>query len=83
MANYDSSTGRQPQFSTYEARDLLAKEAVYLVDFNPDGWAVGDLWNPPLPMTYSRGNSLGTDLNRQMPSAGASTHRATRCRSPR
>ena len=27
-------------------------------------------WNPPLPTTYTRGNSIGTDLNRQMP-----THR--------
>ncbi len=70
VANYDSSTGREPRLHEYEVRELLAKEAVYLVDFNSDGWAVGDLWNKPLPMTYSRGNSLGTDLNRQMPSVG-------------
>src|SRR5687768_16992637 len=68
--NYESSTGKVPQFHQYEARELLAKEAVYLVDFNVDGWAVGDFWNQPAPMTYSRGNSIGTDLNRQMPSVG-------------
>ena len=68
--NYESSTGRTPKFHQYEARELLAKEAIYLVDFNVDGWAVGDFWNQPAPMTYTRGNSLGTDLNRQMPSVG-------------
>jgi zinc carboxypeptidase len=68
--NYESSTGRKPKFHQYEVRDLLAKEAVYFIDFNVDGWAVGDFWNPPLPSTYTRGNSMGTDLNRQMASIG-------------
>ena len=67
--NYQSSTGRKPIFHAYDARELLAKEAVYLIDFNIDGWAVGDWWaTPPLP--YTRGNSFGTDLNRQMPTIG-------------
>jgi len=68
--NYKSSTGKEPRFHSYEVRDVLAKEAIYLVDFNPDGWAVGDWWNKPAPSTYARGNSIGTDLNRQMPSIG-------------
>jgi len=69
VANYDSTTGRKPAFHSYEARELLAKEAIYLIDFNIDGWAVGDVWNMP-PLPYTRGNSIGTDLNRQMPSVG-------------
>ena len=68
--NYESSTGRKPEFHEYNVADVLAKEAVYLLDFNVDGWAVGDWWNQPAPSTYSRGNSLGTDLNRQMPTIG-------------
>ena len=68
--NYESSTGREPKFHEYNVADVLAKEAVYLLDFNVDGWAVGDWWNPPAPSTYTRGNSLGTDLNRQMPTLG-------------
>jgi hypothetical protein len=67
--NYDSTTGRKPVFHSYEVRDVLAKEAIYLVDFNVDGWAIGDLWAFP-PNIYSRGNSIGTDLNRQMPTIG-------------
>ena len=67
--NYTSTTGRKPVFHSYDVRDLLAKEAVYLVDFNVDGWAIGDLWAFP-PNIYSRGNSIGTDLNRQMPTIG-------------
>ena len=70
VANYESTTGRKPEFHSYEARDLLADQAVYLVDFNIDGWAVGDVWHVP-PLPYSRGNSLGTDLNRQMPTIGS------------
>ena len=69
VANYESTTGRKATFKEYEARDLLAKEVVYLVDFNPDGWAAGDIWNKP-PGLYGRGNSIGTDLNRQMPTVG-------------
>ena len=68
--NYESSTGREPKFHQYNVADVLAKEAVYLLDFNVDGWAVGDWWNQPAPSTYTRGNSLGTDLNRQMPTIG-------------
>ena len=70
VENYESSTGRKPKFHQYEVAGLLAKEAVYLIDFNVDGWAVGDFWNQPAPATYTRGNSIGTDLNRQMPSIG-------------
>src|SRR5687767_9326677 len=68
--NYESSTGRHATLHEYDVSEVLAKEAVYLLDFNTDGWAVGDWWNRPAPATYSRGNSLGTDLNRQMPSIG-------------
>jgi len=69
VANYESTTGRAPAFHEYEARDLLAQETVYLVDFNIDGWAVGDLW-ATTPLPFGRGNSIGTDLNRQMPTVG-------------
>jgi hypothetical protein len=67
--NYESSTGRHQTIHKYDVSDVLAKEAVYLVDFNVDGWAVGDWWNRP-PSPYNRGNSLNTDLNRQMPTVG-------------
>jgi hypothetical protein len=69
VANYESTTGRKPEFHAYEARDLLARQAVYLVDLNIDGWAIGDVWHVPT-QPYARGNSLGTDLNRQMPTVG-------------
>ncbi|MDQ3933963.1 MAG: hypothetical protein M3340_04955 [Actinomycetota bacterium] len=69
VANYDSTTGRKPVFHEYEARDLLARQAVYLVDFNIDGWRIGDVWQVPT-QPYARGNSFGTDLNRQMPTIG-------------
>ena len=69
LPNYQSTTGRAPVFHEYQVRDVLAKQAVYLVDFNIDGWAVGDFWNRP-PVPYTRGNSIGTDLNRQMPTVG-------------
>src|SRR5688572_9671727 len=65
--NYESSTGKKPKLHQYEVEEVLGKEAIYLIDFNVDGWAVGDWWNQPAPSTYSRGNSIGTDLNRQMP----------------
>jgi hypothetical protein len=67
--NYESTTGRKPAFHSYEARDLLATQAVYLVDFNIDGWVIGDVYTVPT-QPYSRGNSFGTDLNRQMPTIG-------------
>src|SRR3954470_2295829 len=69
--NYTSSTGRKAAFHDYKISDLLAKEAVYFVDFNVDGWAIGDWWAKPTTNAYSRGNSLGTDLNRQMPTVGS------------
>lgn len=67
--NYTSTTGKKPVFRRHEVRDLLAHQIVYLVDFNPDGWAIGDLWALP-PGPFARGNGKGTDLNRQMPSIG-------------
>src|SRR3954453_4201227 len=76
--NYTWPTGRKAAFHEYKISDLLAKEAVYFVDFNVDGWAQGDWWtqpdihgNPPTPALYDRGNSIGTDLNRQMPTVGS------------
>ncbi len=68
--NYTSTTGTRPAFHSYEVRDLLAQEKVYFVDFNVDGWAQGDLFASPVTSLYARGNSLGTDLNRQMPTVG-------------
>jgi hypothetical protein len=70
IANYDSSTGRKPTLHDRRVADVLKKEVVYLVDFNPDGWAQGDFWNRPAPANYNRGNSLNTDINRQMPTVG-------------
>jgi hypothetical protein len=84
--NYDSSTGRKETFREHEVRDLLRREAVYFVDFNVDGWAQGDFFTPttgeapkpnPVPYGYSRGNSKGTDLNRQMPTVGRINTRRT------
>src|SRR3954470_21403845 len=74
--NYTSTTGRKAAFHEYKVGDLLAKEAVYFVDFNVDGWAQGDWWSQPdagggTPALYDRGNSIGTDLNRQMPTVGS------------
>ncbi|MDQ3914152.1 MAG: hypothetical protein M3323_02305 [Actinomycetota bacterium] len=67
--NYETTTGRKPKFHEYDVAQVLKREAVYLVDFNPDGWAVGDHYHEP-PLPYERGNGLGTDLNRQMPTIG-------------
>ena len=67
--NYESTTGRAPEFHEYEVADVLAREAVYLVDFNIDGWVAGDTLSPN-PGIYGRGNGLGTDMNRQMPTVG-------------
>lgn len=66
---YETATGRDPQFHTYEVKDVLAQEDVWFVDFNPDGWAVGDFYTVPTG-PYERENSEGTDLNRQMPTIG-------------
>ncbi len=70
--NYDSTTGREPTFNEYPVADVLAQEAVYLVDFNIDGWEVGDTLGRGMSGTrpYVRGNGEGTDLNRQMPTVG-------------
>jgi len=68
--NFESTTGRKADFRSYEVKDVLKEQAVYLVDFNIDGWAVGDIFNQPLLLPYSRTNSIGTDLNRQMPTIG-------------
>jgi hypothetical protein len=74
--NYDSSTGKRPVFHNWPVSELLKHEVLYLVDVNIDGWAVGD-WlapgstTPYSPMLYTRGNALGTDLNRQMPTLGS------------
>src|SRR3954466_4640773 len=65
--NYTSTTGRKAAFHDYKISDLLAKESVYFVDFNVDGWAIGDWWaqpdthgSPPTPALYDRGNSINT-----------------------
>ena len=50
-------------------KDVLKEEVVYMTSFNPDGWAVGDTNRVPTG-PYERGNGLGTDLNRQMPTVG-------------
>jgi hypothetical protein len=69
VAGYNSATGRKPVIHSYAVRDVLAKEDVYLTDFNIDGWEVGDLHKTPTG-PYERADSIGTDLNRQMPTIG-------------
>jgi hypothetical protein len=66
--NYDSETGKPEVIHEYEVTDVLAKEVVYFVDFNVDGWAMGETLAGGT--TYNRGNRLNTDLNRQMPTIG-------------
>ena len=66
---YESTTGRDPKFHEYEVADVLKKEAIYITSFNIDGWQVGDQYHEP-PLPYERGNGVGTDLNRQMPTVG-------------
>ena len=70
VAGYPSATGREPKFHSHEVKDVLAKEAVYFVDFNADGWRRGDHF-APTPGLYTRANQIGTDLNRQMPTVGS------------
>lgn len=73
--NYESTTGREPAFNEYEVADVLAQEAVYLVDFNIDGWVQGDTFvDNEHRGLYARGNGFGTDLNRQMPTVGRIDH---------
>ena len=68
VPGYESTTGEDPTFHTHPVREVLKKEAVYLIDFNIDGWVRGDHANAP--GLYSRGNYRNTDLNRQMPTVG-------------
>ena len=70
VANYDSATGTTPEVHSYPPAELLAKTDTYLVDLNIDGWETGDHWTVPTNV-YARSNSLGTDLNRQMPTQGS------------
>lgn len=70
IANYDSATGNDPAFHTYSPAELLGKTDTYLVDFNIDGWEVGDTYTVPTTV-YDRTNSMNTDLNRQMPTQGS------------
>ena len=66
---YETATGREPEFHTYEVTEVLAKEDVWFIDFNADGWEIGDLYTVPTA-PYDRENGEGTDLNRQMPTVG-------------
>jgi hypothetical protein len=68
--NFESTTGKDAELRSFKVSELLKQQVIYLVDFNPDGWAVGDFWATPFPALYSRGNANGTDLNRQMPTVG-------------
>lgn len=73
VSGYPSATGFQPSFHEYEVADVLAKEAVYFTTFNIDGFREGDylaLAEATGTGLYTRGNALGTDLNRQMPTIG-------------
>jgi hypothetical protein len=70
VANYDSATGTTPEVHSYPPAELLAKTDTYLVDFNIDGWVTGDHYTVPTSI-YARSNSMGTDLNRQMPTQGS------------
>ena len=78
IAGYPSSTGIDPVFKEYEIADVLAQQAVYFIDFNPDGWVAGDILSNAPGGLYTRGNAAGVDLNRQMPTIG----RISRARSP-
>ena len=71
VEGYTSATGRKPEIHKYPVREVLAKEDVYLTDFNIDGWEIGDYFNSPAPGPYERANGAGTDLNRQMPTKGS------------
>ena len=54
-----------------------AKEAVYLIDFNVDGWAVGDFWNRAgrPPRTRAATRSAPTSTARCRRSAASTTSR--------
>ena len=76
VEGYESATGVEPVITSHEVADVLAQEVVYLMHFNPDGWVAGD--NTAIGgsgglasgVLYTRGNALGTDLNRQMQTVG-------------
>jgi Zinc carboxypeptidase len=70
VKGYESTTGVKPKFHSYPVKQVLKKEAVYFVDFNIDGWAAGDRFTESPGPLYTRGNYMGTDLNRQMPTIG-------------
>ncbi|HVF52729.1 MAG TPA: M14 family zinc carboxypeptidase [Actinomycetota bacterium] len=70
VAGYRSTTGRRPRFHEYEVKSVLKKEVVYFIDFNIDGWMAGDHFTTAPGPLYTRGNYMGTDLNRQMPTVG-------------
>ena len=70
VKGYESTTGTKPKFHSYPVRKVLAKEAVYFIDFNIDGWTAGDHFTESPGPLYTRGNYMGTDLNRQMPTVG-------------
>ena len=76
VEGYESTTGSEPEIHEFKVADVLAKEVVYLVDFNIDGWRAGDNFSssgfggPGTPgLLYTRQNE-NTDLNRQMPTVG-------------
>ncbi len=48
--------GEQPEFHSYEVKDVLAKEAVYFMDFNVDGWVQRRPLRARRPGLYTRGN---------------------------
>ncbi|MEO6203898.1 MAG: hypothetical protein ABIO67_00720, partial [Mycobacteriales bacterium] len=70
VPGYTSNTGTKPVFHSPSVRSVLAKEDVYLTDFNIDGWTIGDVAPPGATNAYARTNGTGTDLNRQMPTIG-------------
>jgi hypothetical protein len=69
--NYESNTGKDPEFHSYPVRDVLAKEDVYFTSFNPDGWTEGDVAPPGATAPFARTNGRNIDLNRQMPTQGS------------
>lgn len=71
VAGYTSSTGKAPVFHSYPIQQVLRKEDVYLVDFNIDGWTIGDIAQPGITQPFARANGAGTDLNRQEPTLGS------------
>jgi hypothetical protein len=52
------------------AQETLDRFVVHFVFPNPDGWNKGDFTTTHAPSTYTRGNQIGTDLNRNFPVEG-------------